>query len=105
MPESVEHTFILKNTGSADLEIKKVQPACGCTTAELEKNIIPPGDSANVAAKLSLAGRSGEVQKPINIESNDPTNSTLQLLIKGIVSADFQIFPQHHDAQKGFARG
>ena len=93
MPESVEHTFILKNTGSADLEIKKVQPACGCTTADLEKNIIPPGDSANVAAKLSLAGRSGEVQKPINIESNDPTNSTLQLLIKGIVSADFQISP------------
>ena len=91
--ESVEHTFILKNTGSADLEIKKVQPACGCTTAELEKNIIPPGDSAKIAAKLSLAGRSGEVQKPINIESNDLTNPTLQLLIKGIVSADFQISP------------
>ena len=91
--EMVEHTFLVKNTGTADLEIKKVQPACGCTTAELDKNIIPPGDSAKIAAKLSLAGRSGEVQKPINIDSNDPTNPTLQLLIKGIVSADFQISP------------
>ena len=91
--ETVEHTFILKNTGSADLEIKKVQPACGCTTAELDKNIIPPGDSAKIASKLTLAGRTGELQKPINIESNDPTNPTLQLLIKGIVSADFQISP------------
>ncbi|NBR49446.1 DUF1573 domain-containing protein [bacterium] len=98
--ESVEHTFLVKNTGTADLEIKKVQPACGCTTAELEKNIIPPGDSAKVAAKLSLAGRSGEVQKPINIESNDPTNPTLQLLIKGIVSADFQISPNTMMLQK-----
>jgi len=98
--ESVEHTFLVKNTGTADLEIKKVQPACGCTTAELEKNIIPPGDSAKVAAKLSLAGRSGEVQKPINIESNDPTKPTLQLLIKGIVSADFQISPNTMMLQK-----
>lgn len=98
--ESVEHTFLVKNTGTADLEIKKVQPACGCTTAELEKNIIPPGDSAKVAAKLSLAGRSGEVQKPINIESNDPTNPTLQLLIKGIVSTDFQISPNTMMLQK-----
>jgi hypothetical protein len=107
--ESVEHTFILNNTGSADLEIKKVQPACGCTTAELEKNIIPPGDSAKIAAKLSLAGRTGELQKPINIESNDPTNPTLQLAIKGIVGNEFQVTPPilvlHQPAQGEPATG
>jgi len=107
--ETVEHTFILNNTGSADLEIKKVQPACGCTTAELEKNIIPPGDSSKIAAKLSLAGRSGEVQKPITIESNDPTNPTLQLAIKGIVGNEFQVTPPilvlHQPAQGEPATG
>jgi len=107
--ETVEHTFILKNTGSADLEIKKVQPACGCTTAELEKNIIPPGESSKIAAKLSLAGRSGEVQKPITIESNDPANPTLQLAIKGIVGNEFQVTPPilvlHQPAQGEPATG
>jgi hypothetical protein len=41
--ETVDHTFVLRNTGTADLEIKSVQPACGCTTAELEKKTVPPG--------------------------------------------------------------
>jgi hypothetical protein len=91
--ETVDHTFILKNTGTAVLEIKKVQPACGCTTAELEKKIIPPGESTKIAATLSLAGRGGEVQKPIFIESNDPANPALQLVIKGIIGTDFQIIP------------
>lgn len=107
--ESVEHTFILKNTGAADLEIKKVQPACGCTTAELDKNIIPPGDSAKIAAKLSLAGRSGEVQKTILIESNDQANPALQLAIKGIVGNEFQVTPPililHQPAQGEPATG
>ena len=40
------------------------------------------------------------MQKPINIESNDPTNPTLQLLIKGIVSTDFQISPNTMMLQK-----
>ena len=91
--ETVDHTFILKNTGTTNLEIQKVQPACGCTTAELEKKIIPPGESTKIAATLSLAGRGGEVQKPIFIESNDPANPTLQLVIKGIIGTDFQIIP------------
>jgi len=91
--ETVDHTFVLKNTGTADLEIKRVQPACGCTTAELEKKIVPPGESNRISAKLSLAGRTGELQKPILIESNDPTNPAFQLVMKGVVGADFEISP------------
>jgi hypothetical protein len=91
--ETVDHTFVLKNTGTADLEIKRVQPACGCTTAELEKKIVPPGESSRISAKLSLAGRGGELQKPILIESNDPSNPALQLVMKGVVGADFEITP------------
>lgn len=91
--EIVDHTFVLKNTGTADLEIRRVQPACGCTTAELEKKIVPPGESSRISAKLSLAGRGGELQKPILIESNDPSNPALQLVMKGVVAADFEITP------------
>jgi hypothetical protein len=91
--ETVDHTFVLKNTGTADLEIKRVQPACGCTTAELEKKVVPPGESSRISAQLSLAGRGGELQKPILIESNDPTNPALQLVMKGVAEADFEITP------------
>jgi hypothetical protein len=91
--EVVSHTFELKNTGTSDLVIKAVRPACGCTTAQLDKSVIPPGESSKLGAQLSLAGRSGEVQKPILIESNDPANPALQLTFKGVVGADFEFVP------------
>lgn len=91
--EIVDHTFVLKNTGTADLEIRRVQPACGCTTAELEKEIVPPGHESKIFAKLSLAGRGGLVQKPVQVESNDPANPNFQLVMRGIIGADFQITP------------
>ena len=91
--EIVDHTFVLKNTGSSDLVITAVRPACGCTAAELTQSTIPPGESAKLSAKLTLAGRNGQVQKPILIESNDPANPALQLVMKGVIGTDFQITP------------
>ena len=91
--EIVDHTFVLKNTGSSDLVITAVRPACGCTAAELTQSIIPPGECAKLTAKLTLAGRNGQVQKPILIESNDPANPALQLVMKGVIGTDFQITP------------
>ena len=92
--EIVDHTFVLKNTGHSDLVITAVRPACGCTAAELTQSPIPPGESAKLSAKLTLAGRNGQVQKPILIESNDPANPALQLVIKGVIGTDFQITPR-----------
>jgi hypothetical protein len=91
--EIVDHTFVLKNTGHSDLVITAVRPACGCTAAELTQSTIPPGESAKLSAKLTLAGRNGQVQKPILIESNDPANPALQLVMKGVIGTDFQITP------------
>ena len=91
--EIVDHTFVLKNTGNSDLVITAVRPACGCTAAELTQSTIPPGESAKLSAKLTLAGRNGQVQKPILIESNDPANPALQLVMKGVIGTDFQITP------------
>jgi hypothetical protein len=91
--EIVDHTFVLKNTGNSDLVITAVRPACGCTAAELTQSTIPPGESAKLSAKLTLAGRSGEVQKPILIESNDPANPALQLVMQGTVVNEFTVTP------------
>jgi len=91
--EVVIHTFELKNTGTSDLVISAVRPACGCTATELTRFTIPLGESARLAAKLTLAGRSGDIHKPILIESNDPANPAFQLLMQGKVTTEFSIFP------------
>ena len=89
----IEHNFLIQNTGTADLEINKVQTTCGCTLAELEKSILQPGESTILKAKLTLAGRDGEIQKPIFIESNDPENPNFHLVMKGRIGAVFHIMP------------
>jgi hypothetical protein len=91
--EVVTHTFELKNTGNSDLVISAVRPACGCTTAQLVKSVIQPGETSKLGAQLSLAGRGGEIQKTILIESNDPANPALELLMKGKVVTEFQVSP------------
>jgi hypothetical protein len=70
-----------------------VQTTCGCTLVELEKNILQPGESTILKAKLTLAGRDGEIQKPIFIESNDPENPNFHLVMKGRIGAVFHIMP------------
>src|ERR1041384_3789667 len=35
-PQKLNHTFKFKNAGTATLEIKNVQPGCGCTVTQVE---------------------------------------------------------------------
>ncbi len=91
--EIVEHSFELKNTGDSDLVITAIRPACGCTAAELTNSTIPPGESAKLAAKLTLAGRSGDIHKTILIESNDPANPAFQLAMQGKIVTEVAVVP------------
>jgi hypothetical protein len=91
--EVVGHTFKLKNSGTTDLVISAIRPACGCTAANLTRQTIPPGESAELSTQLTLAGRSGELHKSILIESNDPANPAMQLTLVGKTATDFEIQP------------
>jgi hypothetical protein len=91
--EVVEHTFMLKNSGTTDLVISAIRPACGCTAANLTRQTIPPGESTELSTQLTLAGRSGELHKSILIESNDPANPALQLVLLGKTTKEFEIVP------------
>jgi hypothetical protein len=91
--ESIDHTFLLENTGTSDLIISAIRPACGCTAANMTRQNIPPGESAELSTRLNLVGRTGDLHKSILIESNDPANPALQLALVGKTAADFEIQP------------
>lgn len=91
--ETVEHSFELKNTGTSDLTITAIRPACGCTATELTRPTIPPGETAKISTKLTLAGRSGEARKTISVESNDPANPTIVLAMEGKIATEFDVAP------------
>lgn len=78
----------IKNVGNQPLRIFEVKPACGCTTAPLDKDILQPGDVATIDIKLDLKGNIGPVHKDINIMTNDPVAKNVKLnLVANVVTS------------------
>ena len=89
----VEHTFVVKNTGTLTLLINNVRPTCGCTVANISQKEIPPGGQADITTKLSLRGRQGSQHKVIRVESNDPMTPTFELALQGTATMQVEVRP------------
>ncbi len=81
-----EYTFLVKNLGEETLEIKKVATSCGCTTAEIAKEKINPGEEVNLlvvydTGAMSGAHAKGEQERIIYVKSNDPINPQVEVMI------------------------
>ena len=88
------HAFTIRNTGGSQLLIKKIRAACGCTAFRWDtKTPIPPGGLAMLPVSLSLAGRRGLQEKTIDLETNDPANPRVQLILRATVSTRLEINP------------
>jgi hypothetical protein len=79
----VTHTFAVQNTGDADLQISNLVTSCGCTTAELSGNIIPPGQRADltVVFDANYHETQGEVTRLVWFATNDPTQPWVEMRI------------------------
>jgi hypothetical protein len=78
---SVSHTFVVKNTGEAPLELIKVKASCGCTAAVLTKADIPSGGEGEINVTFKTGEKRGQHKQTITVTSNDPDNSTTKLYI------------------------
>ena len=83
--EKVEVAFVLKNEGSKNLIIRKIETTCGCTAAIPEKKIISPGESVKMNVVFDSEGRRGIQHKTITVICNDPRHASFKLVLKGYV--------------------
>ncbi len=90
----VKHTFVIKNSGDADLIIKKVKTTCGCTVAKFSDKTIGPGETADLNAVFTLRNRHGRQQKSIKVTSNDPKQPDFVLCLKGNAVSELEIRPK-----------
>lgn len=74
----VSHTFKIINEGNADLVIKNVSPACGCTASEFSK-VVAPGQIGQITLSVKTAGMSGKTERYADVISNDPENPFYKL--------------------------
>ncbi|MBD3168119.1 MAG: DUF1573 domain-containing protein [candidate division Zixibacteria bacterium] len=84
----VVRSYFIKNTGDDTLRIEKVKPSCGCTSAPLAKDVLPPGDSTELVVGFKTQRFKGSVEKHIKITSNDPTNPTATIAFTAVVDED-----------------
>lgn len=78
----------LRNAGKSDLKIEAVSTSCGCTSAEVQPQIIPPGTEGRLLIRYDSGAHpdSGPVQRHIYIASNDPDQAEVEV----IITADVQ---------------
>ena len=76
------YSFEIKNEGKVDLEIKSVNPSCGCTTSKYDK-VIAPGKVGTVSLEIAKTdGYKGEVSKTASVTTNDPDHQTFTLTLR-----------------------
>ena len=83
----VKHAFVIRNTGSALITIQGVRSGCGCTRAEISRQEIPAGETADLAVVLSLRGRIGPRQVSVYVQSSDPARQILPFMLTGTALA------------------
>jgi rhodanese-related sulfurtransferase len=86
----VMHVFDIVNAGNQTLKITSINPSCTCTTVTPTKADLAPGKSMGIAASIDTTGFTGLNERTVTLESNDPLNPELVLLISVTVTGNEQ---------------
>lgn len=84
-------SFPFHNSGSEPLEILDIHKSCGCVSAGVTEERIPPGGEALVSVDLDLSGQEGEQKRSIELDTNDPTHPKVELFIHGLARSSVRI--------------
>lgn len=90
----VDHVFILKNKGDSVLNIGNVSTSCGCTVADVSTRSIPPGKHSEIRASFNSTNFSGNINKSVTIQTNDPKTPAHTLILKGSVFEEISVTPK-----------
>lgn len=66
------HDYWIYNRGGSNLAIAEVKPGCSCTTYDLARPIVTPGDSTRLSVYFDAEYMFRRVIKKLTITSNDP---------------------------------
>ncbi len=91
----------LSNKGDAPLKISEVEVTCGCTTAEMERDVLAPGESYDLDVTFNSQRFAGDTVKFIKVHSNDPFNSMIEVPVHAYVHVALVVDPPSERVQFG----
>lgn len=80
----VSYEFEFKNVGDEPLVILSARASCGCTRPEYPEKPIKPGEKGKIKITYNPAGRPGEFDRKVKIQTNDKGRRPV-LKITGVV--------------------
>lgn len=98
--ETTHGTLAVCNRGKRPLAIRDIQTSCACTRGELPpgKNVIPPGECADVRVSIYPNRIFGfKSVKTLTFMSNDPANPSVTVTVSATVDPEFSLEPETLD--------
>jgi hypothetical protein len=92
--QALTHTFVIKNTGTAPLNIEDVDPDCACTVPKYDKSI-PPGGQGGITLTLKPFSVIHRFKKETKVWLNDPDQRMVNLTLTGVARPFIEIQPSH----------
>jgi hypothetical protein len=80
----VSHTFQVRNVGEGPLHIDGVSTSCGCTTAQIARSKLAPGESTELTVTydpLVHDGALGQFMRIVFVRSDDPATPEATLTV------------------------
>jgi hypothetical protein len=90
--EKITYDFVIRNEGTAPLEITEVRPACGCTVADFDKTIAP-GATGKVHVAIDTTTFAGPIAKGVTVFTNDVETPQIELTVKASVQPVIGVKP------------
>jgi hypothetical protein len=90
--QAVAH-FKYENVGKAPVHFKSVHASCGCTTAQTQKDEVPPGEKGEITATFNIGSRTGTQVKTVTVQTDDPAQATTQLTLKAVIPQLLELQP------------
>lgn len=82
----VEVSFPFRNTTDRTINIKAINTSCGCTSAQDNLKVIPPGATSEIKVSFNSTGKPGKGQKTVSVVTDEAESGGLyQLTIGGDV--------------------
>ena len=82
-----EHSFTVRNEGKSALTLKVLEKSCSCTSVDLSRSSVLPGQNARITMKWEPNNTGGSYRQGVEIGTNDPARPRFQLFVEGVYSA------------------
>src|SRR6266480_343903 len=82
--QAVAH-FKYENVGKIPVHFTSVKASCGCTTAQTQKDEVPPGEKGEITATFNIGGRTGTQVKTVTVETDDSAQAVTLLTLKTVL--------------------